>query len=533
LQNIANLYVEAAKHASEVRSCAIQWLADDSPIQDDIIKEWIECLLLNHVVGVELEGDEEEEELEDDEENDDKEKDNDGTEDKAEESEAAKKSGGVITKKDGTDQEDAKDTEELESWSSSAVESTARFMAATLFSMLNEHDLAKEQLKGFDLSHRIHPNVWKGETKNSTAKLSPVDPDNLEPALFPKNVLPNDLFQRLCQVFAPDSAYWGESGYDQRGYYSYFSDLPSPVDASPSNLIEEVVCSQLLPLVKQRLSKEQADSIVGYEWWVHTRPVQANLGHNLHFDTDEAMLSQSQEITHPLFSSVLYLSGGTTSGPTFVIDQTPNAETLPEKCWFQKASNNSLLVFPGNLLHGVLPCPGDLNASSCSSAPLTYQNKLLDISSWLDKPLSFHPPEEHRLTFMVGFWTRRVPDTMQNRSLYGPCGPLPPNTPEHSWATMISEGYNGEKRGAAAVNEIQPIPVTQVSPVWEVLDIEPSDPPLVLPRAIDHRFFVKNAPKCFHDSLFERDEFDEEEDDYEYHSHDHHHDHDHEGACCC
>jgi hypothetical protein len=134
LQNIANLYVEAAKHASEVRSCAIQWLADDSPIQDDIIKEWIECLLLNHVVGVELEGDEEEEELEDDEENDDKEKDNDGTEDKAEESEAAKKSGGVITKKDGTDQEDAKDTEELESWSSSAVESTARFMAATLFS---------------------------------------------------------------------------------------------------------------------------------------------------------------------------------------------------------------------------------------------------------------------------------------------------------------------------------------------------------------------------------------------------------------
>ena len=76
-----------------------------------------------------------------------------------------------------------------------------------------------------------------------------------------------------------------------------------------------------------------ADSIVGYEWWPHTRPVQANLGHNLHFDTDESLLAETGDITHPIVSSVLYLTGGADSGATIVFDQTPDSKDIAKHGW--------------------------------------------------------------------------------------------------------------------------------------------------------------------------------------------------------
>ncbi|GKY99758.1 hypothetical protein MPSEU_000929700 [Mayamaea pseudoterrestris] len=524
LASVARLYMFAADCASDVRVRAMDWLDDDSSIKNDSVKEWIEILLLQQVTGVQWMGGADKDEDE-----------SNGDEADANSEPHDKPNGNKEEVKESAD-EDAEDEEE-EYWSSSIVESTARFMAATLLSMFNEHELARHQLQVFDLTHRLHPNVWKGATKFSDVKLSPVDPNQLEPALFPKNVLPDKLYQRLCKVFAHDAPYWKESSYEQRGYYSYYSDLPESDDAQPSNLIENIICTEILPLVQQRLSQEQADSIVGYEWWVHTRPIQANLGHNLHFDTDESMLRQSQKVTHPIFSSVLYLTGGAKSGATIVLDQTPDSDSLPEKCWYQKASDNSMLLFPGNLLHGVMPCPGNLDATSLANNGSMVQGRRPNLSEWLEKPLTRSGKvEEHRLTFMVGFWTRRVPDTMESQSLYGPCGPLPPNTPEHSWVEQICEGYNdGNELPAEAIRRrIQPLPVPQISPVWEALTCQPFDPPLVFPRMMNHRFFVKDAPKCFHDSLFERDESDEEDgDDGHYHVHDHHHDHDHDGGCGC
>lgn len=540
VSEVCRRYEHAAACARNVRTRAIQWLEasydeDEEPNENDdtedcSIKEWMEILLLNQVAGVEWEGDDEASDEGDE-----------APSDAEDQEQPQPTPGPSASEKETTNEQDSSAMPER--WSASAVESTARFMAATLRSILNDHDGARAQLQsGFDLTHRLHPNVWKGEIQKTNLKLSPVDPDRLEPALFPDRALPANLYERLCQVFAPDSEYWKESNYEQRGYYSFFADLPEK-EESPSNLIEDIVCSHLLPQVKSRLSAEQAASIVGYEWWVHTRPLQANLGHNLHFDTDEALLRQSREITHPIFSSVLYLTGSTgSSGPTFILDQTPDAEDLPTKCWYQHACNNSFLVFPGNLLHGVLPCPGNRDRETGTVQRNPNQDDATDLSRWLEQPLATitkNETEPHRLTFMVGFWTRRVPDTMDQRSLYGPCGPLPPDSPEHSWVSLIREGYsdNGISREVAAVANIQPVPVAQVSPVWEALDCTPSDPPLVLPKAIDHRFFVRDAPRCFRDSLMERDEFDEEEaeDEEHYHDHDHHHengehshDHDHD-----
>ena len=492
LKSIAHVYQHAAYCANELREWVIDLLDDDNNNDDndketaceDAVKEWLEAILLHQVVGVELLGgddDDDEEEVEE----------------QGEES---------LEKTSNSSDGDSSG----EHWSASAVESTARFMAATLLSMLNEHELAKQQLSYFDLTHRIHPNVWQGKCSSENAsKLSPVDPNNLEPAVFPGQVLPDALYQRLCHVFAPNAVYWSESGYNQRGYYSYFSEVSSERPAE--NLIDDAVLNHILPLVKERLSIEQAESIVGYEWWIHTRPLEANLGHNLHFDTDEAMLSQELEITHPIISGVMYLTGDVKGGPTFILDQTPDATTLPDFCWSQTPSDNSLLIFPGNLLHGVLPCPGSLDKSKQQG--MLSEDTSPDLSSLWDKPLSSTLAilEDHRLTLLVGFWTRNVPEKMKMRSIYGPCGSLPPMTEEHTWVTQLSEGYEKDATIAPPARcNVKAQPVMQISPAWEALSGRPSEPPLELPHAIDHRFFVKDAPKCFRDSLFERDEFDDD-----------------------
>lgn len=499
LQKIASWYEQAAAQAVQVRKGALS-LLDDETI-DDSVKEWIELLLLNQVAGVELEdgsdggGDEEEEDDDDDEAQDD----------------------GV--------------------WSSSSVESTSRFMAAMLRSTTGDHDEALKLLKEFPLNDRLHPNVWLGKETTAKASKKPATTGDgsKTPVSFqiPKGLLPSDVYERLCKVFAPGAAYWRESDYDSRGYYSYFIDKLPPGQA-PANLFEQVMMEHLLPLAAKQLGEETAAEICGFEWWVHTRPIQANLGHNLHFDTDEALLSQEGKITHPLLSSVLYLTGGEQGGATIVLDQTPDSETNAEQCWRSVPKDNSFLVFPGNLLHGVLPCPGKTPTAAPSASESKQPVVVSDL--WKDPAASSSAsadPVKHRLTLMVGFWTRRVPDKMKHQRLYGPCGPMPPCTDEHTWVQEISQGYQQHKstgkqnkkskKVAATVTvgideaNLKVVPIPRIAPTWESFrtNAKQDEQPLMIPRAIDHRFFVHSGSMCFRESLFEKDEFDEMEDDEE------------------
>jgi len=531
---LASVYARAADKARAVRQRAIALLLrndndDDSDAEEtQCCKEWIELLLLNQVAGVELMEDDDERENED-------------------------------------DPEDDKDEKE-DCWTSSAVERTARFMAAMLFSMAGKHDAAARQLQHFPaMTHRLHPNIWKQQASlpvPSSSSLLTLPRTTTTPVSFqsPTGILPARLYERLCQVFRPDAPYWTESDYVNRGYYSYFMDLPNNNEdiKSPRNLIEDVVCNHLLPLAQQQLSKRSKDStteddeeeetqqpatIVGYEWWVHTRPISANLGHNLHFDTDEALLAQDKVITHPVVSSVLYLTGGGGGGATIVLDQTPDAPTNAESAWLARPVDNSFMTFPGNLLHGVLPCPGKggagskvddkIGASSVSATNETSNDDTMlstisklwnDQSSSLSAKKEEAPVEQHRLTFMVGFWTRRVPDRMKEQKLYGPCGRIPPIEEEGAtWVQAIHEGYNDSGRQShERCADIIAADLPRVAPAWEEIHrSQPSssattaattpttDPPLEIPRAIDHRYFVADAPTCFRDSLFERDECDD------------------------
>ena len=486
---IAKLYCYAARHASLIRQACLKALekcSDDDDNDDSgsdsgkvSLPVMIEGLLLNQIVDVEYLGD-----------------DGDSPGDSG----------------DGDDSKEKHGSNAV-GWSVSAVEGTARFMAAMQLSMAGHHQEAAKQLQYFDCTHRLHPNVWdKTKLINSTDEFTSI---TKEPALFKDSVLPPDVLQHLRSVFHPKAPYWVESSYSERGYYSFFIDRLQKED-QPKDLIQDVIESYLLPLVEKKLSSD-SEPIVGYEWWVHTRPLAANLGHNLHFDTDEALLKSQKKVAHPVVSSVLYLDGTVgKAGPTIVLNQTSaeNAKNA-DAVWRNDPKPNSYLLFPGNMLHGVLPC----SASQPSEDAMSTESAVMD-ENWTpdtDKYLKESTDEKidaitgqgsHRLSFMVGFWTRCVPDDIaEPTELYIPCGPMPPNS--HSWAEHVRKGY---PRPAFFHDnnrlECNLTRVPMVKPAWESIGAqndreEDNSAALEIPSALDHRFFVRNPPSCFRDSLFD------------------------------
>ena len=496
LENVCTLYKKAAEYATYWRIVALDFLDQSSMMEDKDnadnkvaatavgmpnLNEWVELLIIQGALDVESiyhdndDGDDEDE----DEDNDD-------------------------------------DDDDLYT-PSSRVESTSSFMSSYLLSALSRHDEALVYLKKFHLSHRIHPNVWSLASNHaqlpSTSSLS--SDIDFNPRIYrgssDSGVLPPALYNQFCNIFAPGASYWKESDYNNRGYYSYFIDLNDVSHVSPTNVVEDAIVNHLLPFAHQSLSDNKvgghsSQQIIGAEWWVHTRPLGANLGHQIHYDTDEYMLNSKKKVTHPVVSSVLYLTGAgkrdcneadasatqasVTAGSTIIFDQTPESTNVASQAWVSQPLDNSFMTFPGNLLHGVLPCT-DVRVSDNSGG----------VNSNNDEGL-------HRLTFMVGFWTRDVCDGMGERELYSPCGPLPPPVLEHSWVIQSQTGYTDRRRmkkqkGTKADDRMIFTKLPSTSPAWEKFSGDEAST-LTIPKELDHRFFVWNAPHCFTESLFDK-----------------------------
>jgi hypothetical protein len=234
-------YELASRNASIVRDVAISLLEEDDNDGDDgnghdndngdneeeeegnMLKEWCELLLLNGMSDTEFIGcDDDEEEEEDDEEKEE-----------------------VNTSEQVENDQECPDEimQQQDEFSNSNVEATAAFMAALLNSTLGSHDKALQYLRKFDVSHRVHPNVWLSSTKSPSQK-SPkefivVEGDNLDDlSLSPKRfiskdgILPTSIYNDLCQLFSPSASYWQESNYNQRGYYSFFHDIPNKSEST-------------------------------------------------------------------------------------------------------------------------------------------------------------------------------------------------------------------------------------------------------------------------------------------------------------
>jgi len=159
---------------------------------------------------------------------------------------------------------------------------------------------------------------------------------------------------------------------------NYWVPLPLLVNGVGLSAAERVVAELyhrcIQPHVLQsRNTNNERGTIAGAEYWVQV--YRNGRGLAFHVDKDEHAMKTRGEMINPIYSSVLYLTGGGNDGngqskqlqsPTVITDERYDHETarmLPvdfptESCLvFPKA--NRYLVFDGRAGHGVLDLVGD------------------------------------------------------------------------------------------------------------------------------------------------------------------------------
>jgi len=286
----------------------------------------------------------------------------------------------------------------------------------------------------------------------------PPSPDPNAPLLAPTAQLPVRVFAdaipaalcwRLANAFAPGAAYWRETDYDHRGYFGFWYDVAKP----PTNAVECLI-RHLLPLTGCE------DDVVGAEWWVNTRLAERDMGHQLHFDTDADSISTGGLVPHPMYSSVVYLTGA--GGPTIVLDQRVDGAEA-QRGWLCRPRARSALLFAGDRLHGVLPLRAD--------------------------PADAGKPACQRLTLMVGFWGWHMPGNAPREPL-GPCGPLPNVGPNCTWPQSLACSMEDFPSDGPAMPLLDA--VEEVSPVWEDLGGPGMDKTPALSTNVDMLFFARD-----------------------------------------
>ena len=113
------------------------------------------------------------------------------------------------------------------------------------------------------------------------------------------------------------------------------------LDAAPRLLFEQVI-------EHLRRFVPRGNEFIGAEWWL--RATTADTGFPFHFDRDEGIRSS---IVSPDLASILYLSSA--GGPTVILDATPSRTAAPKAGIAVHPRPGRFGMFPGTLLHGVLP----------------------------------------------------------------------------------------------------------------------------------------------------------------------------------
>lgn len=354
----------------------------------------------------------------------------------------------------------------------------ATYLYCLMLHQRNQGPATLQDLSKFGITWKISDQVWntamqprpnentlttKINTKNIKSTTS-ISPPSL-PVRYVPSVIPTHDSNRMRDIFRSSSPFWIETNYVERGYFSFWYDFSK----KPQNFIEYMIHRYIYTSSNCETTAKTTDTpIVGAEWWVHSRALGRNLGHQLHFDTEEHSLEDKHEILHPTISSVLYLTQNEDAGggPTVIFDQTSIDTEPADVAVVCHPVTDAVLYFNGNRLHGVLPTVGNekkdrkeemedmevgngpnsktkSNALNDTGVTTTtgFTGSRLDSSSSTDMdantantaPASAVDAEvdvvvvdeKRRLTFMVGFWNVDVTKIGKERVPYGPCGPMP------------------------------------------------------------------------------------------------------------
>ena len=193
--------------------------------------------------------------------------------------------------------------------------------------------------------------------------------------------LPITCLQALQQSFCSDDCdYWTShdySVYPPSPYFSYVAPLHPPsedgqtVGAASQNMPSSMVAGplgQLIDTVRRHAEAnfEGVEVARFAEVWAHRRPHCS--GHQLHFDSDNEGIGGAASIRNPLVSAVCYLTEEGLGGPTLVTDQCLGDRGLAQNGWLAFPKLNHLVIFDGQVLHGVIPGRGHPTAKSSSGA---------------------------------------------------------------------------------------------------------------------------------------------------------------------
>jgi hypothetical protein len=187
-----------------------------------------------------------------------------------------------------------------------------------------------------------------------------------------ENTLEPELFSEFAQVQHRENK-------EMRSFWMHVHNGKPLVH--PATCAEQVV----LALYHTRLTKvlgAQTSLVCGLEWWVHARTVGDDYL-RFHFDKDEGVYesTQARVVKAPCISSVFYVTGGDKMGETVVVGARHSSEGLspaqPAQGVTVVPRANSYLIFPGAVLHGVVP------RCSESQPPHAPKRITLMINVWL------------------------------------------------------------------------------------------------------------------------------------------------------
>ncbi|MEM7303568.1 MAG: hypothetical protein AAF468_21015 [Pseudomonadota bacterium] len=186
-----------------------------------------------------------------------------------------------------------------------------------------------------------------------------------------EDALPHEQFELLKDAIQEI----GNERLENNGTYA--TTFWFPRGERPTNLAEEAI-------VRLFSFARPPQSCIGAEWWLGRLKYGKRL--KFHFDRDLVLSREAGRSVLPLLGSVFYLNAYPSS-PTVLLDQVPGPDgkskvpPQPKMSTSIAAIPNHYTVFPGNLLHGVVP----------------------DSNVMEQEPAS----EELRLTLLVNFWDVR------------------------------------------------------------------------------------------------------------------------------